>query len=73
MMAPFWGDRGHCPRCGRFCRDIIGLVSDLGLEKVEGKCKKHGKVDLTNQEWSYDDFDDSEQSTPLAKKKGGSP
>jgi hypothetical protein len=27
------------------------------IKKVEGTCKKCGKVDLTNSNWCYDDFD----------------
>ena len=56
-MSIYWEDRGHCPKCGRFCGSITGYGGDeIGLQKVTGICKKHGLVNLTNQEWSYDDF-----------------
>ncbi|HUS46135.1 MAG TPA: hypothetical protein VM219_08930 [Phycisphaerae bacterium] len=52
-----WGDRGHCPKCGRFCGDVVGTTSESrGLERVEGTCRQHGRVDLSKQEWSYEDF-----------------
>jgi hypothetical protein len=53
----YWGDRGHCPKCGKFCGKITGHGNcELGLIKVTGICKTHGEVDLTHQEWSFDDF-----------------
>lgn len=53
-----WGDRGHCPKCGRFCGEISALVSpDFGIKDVHGRCSVHGIVDLTGQAWSYEDFD----------------
>ncbi len=52
--------RGHCPKCGKFCKAIQGwfkgLAGEESLYKVTGICKKHGKVDLTHEEWDYDDF-----------------
>lgn len=59
-MMYFWGDRGHCPKCGRFCGDIGAIANSEGLISVDGICKKHGTVDLTNQEWSWDEFFGSE-------------
>ena len=53
----YWGDRGHCPKCGRFCGAIVGFGSeDRGLYEVRGECHRHGDVDLTGQEWSWEDF-----------------
>jgi hypothetical protein len=53
----YWGGRGQCPKCGRFVGRILGTVSEaIGLVKVEGICKTHGEVDLTEQDWSHDDF-----------------
>jgi hypothetical protein len=57
-MAHFWEDRGHCPACGKFCKNIIGTANSEKLVKVEGTCKIHGVVDLTDQSWSYEDFFD---------------
>jgi hypothetical protein len=31
--------------------------------RVDGDCKIHGKVDLTEAEWSYDDFSPPESET----------
>jgi len=51
---------GQCPKCGRICGRIVGyFLSEYfggGLEKVFGVCKKHGRVDLTDQDWSYEEF-----------------
>lgn len=55
----YWGDRGHCPKCGRFVGNILGTTNDLnGLVRVEGNCKKHGTVDITDQEWSCEEFEE---------------
>ena len=56
-MGFYWGDRGHCPGCGRFCGGISAMGHEMmGLVGVTGICKTHGEVDLTGQEWSWDDF-----------------
>lgn len=48
----------HCPKCGRFVKEISIFANGLDeIVKVEGVCKKHGIVDVTNQDWDYDDFD----------------
>lgn len=52
----YWGNRGHCPKCGKFCGDITGYGNCQGLQKVTGVCKIHGKVDLSKQDWGFDDF-----------------
>lgn len=52
----FYGDLGHCPKCGKFCANIIGHFNNEGLQKVMGVCKKHGKVDLSHQSWDADGF-----------------
>jgi hypothetical protein len=58
-----WGDRGHCPKCGRFCGSISAQLSpDFGISAVRGKCSVHGTVDLTGQAWSYEDFDSARGS-----------
>ncbi len=50
-------DLGHCPKCGKFCGKIVGTGNEYsGLVKVTGICKIHGKVDLSNQSWGYEDF-----------------
>lgn len=57
MTGIFWGDRGHCPKCGRFCGQITGYGNEIqGLVRVTGICHQHGEVDLTKQEWIYDEF-----------------
>jgi hypothetical protein len=39
----YWGGRGNCPACGRFCGHILGTVSEeIGIIKVEGVCNKPG-------------------------------
>ena len=61
LLNLYWGDRGHCPKCGRFVGDIVGYVSEVkGVTRVEGTCRWHGIVDITHQEWSYSDFVDEE-------------
>ncbi len=53
----FYGDLGHCPKCGKFCGGIQGRLNRMGLHGVTGACKTHGKVDLSHQSWSYDHFE----------------
>lgn len=50
---------GKCPKCGWFCSGIRMTTSHFGecIGTVTGNCKQHGKVDLTDQEWSWEDFD----------------
>jgi hypothetical protein len=49
--------RGQCPKCGRFCSKIKGFGNDFhGLVKVTGICNRHKTVDLSNQDYEYDDF-----------------
>jgi hypothetical protein len=43
--------------CGRFCGNITGEINELGIRRVYGTCTKHGEVDLTHQEWTYEEFD----------------
>ena len=49
----------HCP-CGRFVGHITAEVSVSGIDKkivkVTEVCKKHGVVDVTDQDWIYEDF-----------------
>ena len=53
----YWGGRGNCPKCGKWCGNIEGVVGEvIGLKSVSGVCKDHGKVDLSHQEWGFDDF-----------------
>lgn len=55
----YWGGRGHCPKCGRFCSGITGHFRGPPgwevLEMVTGWCKHHGLVDLSHQPWDYND------------------
>jgi len=52
-----WGDRGHCPKCGKWVGSITGYINEeIGLIKVIGTCKVHDEVDITKQEWTFDDF-----------------
>jgi len=47
----------NCPKCGKFVGNIEATRNGLEyITKVEGICKTHGKVDLTDQEWDYDEF-----------------
>jgi len=56
-MSIYWEDRGHCPKCGKFCGQIMAYGNESrGLFKVKGTCRTHGEVDLTDQSWSWDDF-----------------
>jgi hypothetical protein len=55
----YWGNRGHCPKCGYWVGAIVGTMNGLGeLLKVTGVCKVHGEVDITSQDWSWDDFNE---------------
>ena len=65
----YWGGRGNCPKCGRFVCQIKGLVRAGVLEGVTGVCSTHGKVDLSHQDWGYEDFladqeDGSDRANP---------
>lgn len=51
-----YGDTGHCPKCGKFCSKIVATSNEGRIVKIGSVCKVHGKVDLTNQSWNYDDF-----------------
>lgn len=48
----------RCNECGKYIPDKVTLsISELyGITKVVGKCKEHGKQDVTAQEWNYEDF-----------------
>lgn len=53
----YWGDRGHCPKCGKWVGNIVGRINDeVGLIKVAGVCTTHGEVDISHQDWIFDDF-----------------
>ena len=49
---------GKCPKCGWFCSDIRASLGEYGecLGKVSGICRQHGKLDLSDQAWEWDDF-----------------
>ena len=62
MNSIYWGNRGHCPQCGKFCGDIRGFVNPgVGLLGVVGKCSQHGDVDLSVQDWAFEEFCESEE------------
>lgn len=54
----FYGDQGHCPKCGWWLKNIVATCSEKGIEKVEGECRQHGKVDISLQGWSWEEFDE---------------
>ncbi len=59
----FFGDLGHCPKCGKFCSNIQGEGNEyVGLARVTGICKVHGEVDLSSQDWGYEDFFKEDES-----------
>lgn len=46
-----------CLECGRFVKNVRCVYDmDKTIHKVEGFCSIHGAVDLTNADWSWDDF-----------------
>ena len=47
----------HCPLCGKFVSNVIAWTKGERIETVEGKCKKHGDVDITDQDWEGDNFE----------------
>lgn len=54
----------QCPKCGRFCKNVMAEINGFDqIIRVDGDCKIHGKVDLTEAEWSYDDFSPPESET----------
>ena len=60
-MGRFYEDLGHCPKCGKWVKNIVATVSELeGIKKVEAECKIHGKVDISHQGWSWEDFEGEE-------------
>jgi len=66
-----YGDRGHCPKCGRFCGKIVGTIRNEGLDKVTGICRMHGEVDLSDQDWGYEDFDEEDHTANDKLTDGG--
>ena len=47
----------QCPKCGKFVGNITAWVNGLDeITKVEGDCKVHGTVDVTDQDWCYEQF-----------------
>lgn len=50
-------NRFHC-HCGRFVGNIKATIVGIDdrIIKVTGVCKKHGVVDITDQDWTYEDF-----------------
>ena len=68
-------ERGHCPKCGRFCGQIVGTIRNEGLVKVTGECRAHGEVDLSDQDWGYEDFDgeDPTPNVPVKRAASASP
>lgn len=64
----YYGDMGHCPICGKWCKNIRGYRNSQGLVLVLGVCKTHATVDLTNQSWSFDDFfRDDDDEIPIGQ------
>ena len=55
----------HCPNCGRFVGSIYAEVAgiDKEIKKVYGICSKCGKVDVSSEDWMYEDFFPEELST----------
>jgi len=52
------GDRGHCPKCGRFCGSVTARYDrNGGIASVDGICRVHATVDLSEQDWEWDDFE----------------
>lgn len=46
-----------CLYCGRFCADVLASVNGFDqITKVEGVCRRCGKVDLTDADWCYEEF-----------------
>jgi len=46
----------RCPLCGRFVRDVIGLLNIERLVSVTGVCAVHGRVTLDEHDFGYDEF-----------------
>jgi len=47
----------NCPKCGKFCGEITAHGNEhQGIIKIMGTCKVHGRIELTESEFRYDDF-----------------
>lgn len=60
----------QCMDCGRFCKNVIAWFNGLDeIVKVEGNCKKCGHVDLTNSNWTYEQFQPPARGVPQGAGK----
>lgn len=46
----------YCPKCGRFVK-VKAFVNLLGdVVRLEAKCKTHGNVDVSEQDYTYEEL-----------------
>ena len=60
MTSHYGATVGQCPSCGRFTADVVATIrgwgGDARVAEVHGTCRTHGRVDLSDQGWSWEDF-----------------
>lgn len=64
--------KGKCPKCGKFCHSVMAELNEDRILSVDGVCKIHGSQILTDQDWSYEDFDPNWRSNAEVQKKASS-
>ncbi len=45
--------------CSKFVANVVAVINGLQeIIRIEGDCKRHGRVDVTqSSDWDYEDFD----------------
>jgi uncharacterized radical SAM superfamily Fe-S cluster-containing enzyme len=46
----------YCPKCGRFVKVRATVNGFDEIVKIVAKCKKHGKVDVSDQDYTYEEL-----------------
>ena len=46
----------YCPKCGRFVKVRATVNGFDEIVKIDARCKKHGKVDVSDQDYTYEEL-----------------
>lgn len=50
----------HCPKCGQYVSQIkakvVGWLEPECIDSVSAVCWRHGMVDVSDQDWWWEDF-----------------
>jgi hypothetical protein len=57
----------HCPKCGRYCSEIIARLSERGIASVSAECAAHGRVDVTDGAWNFEEFAQDELALDMER------